>query len=259
MTFGNGAARNVRAEGDMNGLPQEVIECLNSTLGSGAVERMRSGTDQPTAAIDAAVQACLSQFGMGGPGGGGMMPGSENGGTPNQYPTMMLECAYELLPPGEVEEFKMETGELDRDIIEKLRPCLEERTSSGFAPGQPGTATSVIDLHGDAPSFQFRQREPMFAPGTMAPPAQGMGIEGQGPGDYTPPGGFGDQPGEYYVAPEGPEGGMPQAPMLAPGTQMTPGDLYVPPVEVEPAPPSSFAPDRYFAALLGTFIPLVGF
>lgn len=108
-----------------NNAPPEVMECLNASLGSELVEKLRSGTARPSRDLGDKMRSCFEQAmgdEMGPPEGfeGGPGMGFEN------MPPEVMECLRSTVGDEVLEKIKTGQAPPPSDVGDKMRSCFEQ-------------------------------------------------------------------------------------------------------------------------------------
>ncbi len=207
--------------------PPAVMECLNSQLGAGMVEKFKSGEVMPSQEIGESMRACYEQMGppqgeqgTGGPGAGGNIP-----------------------PAGQ-------TGPGGCTTEEECRVYCESNPQACQNSQVPIPQEGQINPGCTTPEECQQIQNQMVNP---------VPCEGENCQQYLPPSGEqpGSQPGDQIPGQQPPEGGetYPNPPeSSAPMEQQQQQSPYVPPETQPPAettsPPTGFSPNT----LLGSII-----
>lgn len=107
-----------RMKDSFSQMPQEVLDCLNSSLGTDVVEKMRSGTAMLGPKTGDTMKGCFEKMPQGQLGG----PGQDS---PNNMPGDLKDCIR--IQVGEDGLAKIQSGQMnDPALIEGVKSCFEK-------------------------------------------------------------------------------------------------------------------------------------
>ncbi len=211
-------------------VPPTVMDCLNSEVGTGLMEKFKSGGAMPPKDIGDKMKTCYEKTrpsgseGQGEPGAGGDIPPA---GQVN--PDQKFQPGPGTTNPGG-QMMPQQAGPGGCKGPEKCKVYCESNPDKCKGPGDNNQQPNM-------PSQPQKNREGIIPPS----------VEGMGPGTMQPP------EGEQFQQPQNFQPPMEQT---APIDQQSPmNNIAPPPTEAPaPSPSSSFAPEAALGSLLNVFL-----
>jgi hypothetical protein len=213
--------------------PPQVLECLNSQMGTETMEKFKSGQAMPTQEIGEQMRQCYEQAMPMMPPGAEQGPGNEPGQPGPGGCQSPEECQdYCSSHPEECQNFG--------------------QPPSGGAPGgQPPAGEGQYPGPGGPPCQTPEECQQMMVPPI---PCEGEGCQ-PGPGQFQP------GPEQFQPGEQPPSGTFPPGEQMPPAEQAPPAEQTPPPAESSPAPESSpppsslITPQSFLGSLLNTLYP----
>lgn len=211
-----------RFQESLNQAPPEVLDCLNSSVGTEQMEKFKSGAVMPPREIGDKMRECFEKFGAApgplspqGPG----MPGPGSQMNLENLPSEVAQCLKSTLGENIIEQIKSGQLQPGQEINEKVKSCFEQFGPRGPEGKVPGTGMPMPSAPGEFIGGPGGCKTPEECQGSVMGPA---GPQAPQPPIMMPPGG---QP--PAMPPEGqlvpPLEGTPQAP--APSSLLSPQSL----------------------------------
>ncbi|MFA6387295.1 MAG: hypothetical protein WCW32_02320 [Candidatus Paceibacterota bacterium] len=254
-------------KGTLEEAPTEVLDCLDSKLGTDMMEQLKSGAVMPPREIGDKMRECFEKMGPGEPGSGGMIPPAGQTGPGGCMDEESCKAYCESNPEG-CQKFQPGPGEMNpggQIMPQQAGPggckgpdeckvycesnpeeCKNFGNSGGnqFAPGTgPSDLPNGQTIQGGQPS-EFKP-----GPGNCQnpeecqqrqeggnPPLPPKGCEGENCMQGPPPNYPGDQSQPGGNPPNPPQDQIPPGDMQPPAGSFPPGDNPPPPGENPPPP-----------------------
>lgn len=151
----------------LSGASPEVMSCIEETLGSETVEKLKVGTAMPSQTIGDTMRKCFEEV-MGkmgsenGPGGGpnNMIGPPGSGGGLENAPPEVMECLRSAVGENVLENLKNRTAPPPPDFEIKMRSCFEQFGSQGAQENPQGPMMSPMNM---TPSYQSGQETSFFS------------------------------------------------------------------------------------------------